>query len=37
MTPIRLVHHAPGAPGLRWFGISPLYVQPEPAEIAATF
>ena len=20
MTPIRLVHHAPGAPGLRWLG-----------------
>ena len=23
MTPIRLVHHAPGAPGLRWFGLGP--------------
>ena len=23
MSPIRLVHHAPGAPGLRWFGIGP--------------
>ena len=22
-TSIRLVHHAPGAPGLRWFGIGP--------------
>ena len=23
MTPIRLVHHAPGAPGLRWLGRGP--------------
>ena len=23
MTPIRLVHHAPGAPGLRWLGLGP--------------
>ena len=23
MTPIRLVHHAPGAPGLRWMGLGP--------------
>ena len=23
VTPIQLVHHAPGAPGLRWFGIGP--------------
>ena len=23
MSPIRLVHHAPGAPGLRWFGFGP--------------
>ena len=23
MTPIQLVHHAPGAPGLRWLGLGP--------------
>ena len=23
MTPVRLVHHSPGAPGLNWFGIGP--------------
>ena len=23
VTPIRLVHHAPGAPGLRWLGLGP--------------
>ena len=23
MTPIRLIHHAPGAPGLRWLGVGP--------------
>ena len=23
MTPIRLVHHAPSAPGLRWLGLGP--------------
>ena len=24
VTPIRLVHHAPGAPGLRWLGLGPF-------------
>lgn len=23
VTPIRLIHHAPGAPGLRWLGLGP--------------
>ena len=23
MTPIRVIHHAPGAPGLRWLGLGP--------------